>query len=136
MLPIEEQQRKCPEFFSINDSYTHNFKLKPWNFCLGQPSAPHDNNICFICLFRPYILSFLLVLKMEFEHLIKWVCPFKLFVGCHTRGNIKAISDVNLVLFLLHVCQIFVILVTRGVSVSYPLKHTRGKKNQIIHLGV
>ena len=29
--------------------------------------APHRNNICFIRLLRPYIFSFLLVQKMDYE---------------------------------------------------------------------
>ena len=73
---IAEQPRKCPGF-SIKRNLCTYLWGGPWKFHVyGSQYALHDNNTCFICLLRPYILSFLLVRKMEYEHLMKWSCPF------------------------------------------------------------
>ena len=52
--------------------------MKIPNMSRAAHRYPYDKTICFICLLRPYILSFLLVLKIEYEHMMKWVCPFKI----------------------------------------------------------
>ena len=73
---VVEQQEKCLGFFNmcINETYLRNFEVNHKYPMQNMPRAAHrqhDNNICFIHLLRPYILSFLLVLKMEYEHLMK-----------------------------------------------------------------
>ena len=93
------EQRKTATEMSLFFLYV---KLTSWIWCkrwkyyvkifLGQPWAPHGNNICFIRLLRPY--SFLLVLKMHYEHLIKWASLFKAFKSLWQSYTICSVSGI------------------------------------------
>ena len=51
--------------------------------CENMSRAAHTHHmpiICFTHLLTPYIVSFLLLLKMEYGNMVKWVCPFKSMV--------------------------------------------------------
>ena len=59
----------------------------------------HMTIICFISILRPYILAFLLVLTMECQHLMKWVCSFKCIAPSLLPSHTPSLS-LSFLLFL------------------------------------